>query len=416
MCDGHALSMEAVAGDGIVPLPLCVQYDSLTGITPPVSIIFTEPCPNDCVIYRNPSATENTTGITYKDCAGVWHEDVMLLPGEEICARRSYVIGPTTGVQGPGSGTLVEVGPCGSFPDDSEPGGSGSEPAPSEPPVETCCDPTVIDATTETTIPDGSLPGGDSESEEEVCCTPVVLSATIETLDESGSASGSDSNPIIPGLRMMFDDIANADTLVGDASNVADWNTFFSTGTEATTPFTSVIVTGNEVNLIGATDLNILDDLFLSNTALLSILDETDQVVSIGSNSFNACINLATVSFPIVTIIGDGGFRFCSPALISINLPLLQTMGIEVFQDCQFLEVINLPSLTACGFEAFAGCTALTTMDLSSCSNLGGSTLNEDCFLSISGQTITLTILTATATDGDVVELQSNNTVTLILV
>jgi len=194
MCDGHPMAMEGVVGDGLAPLPLCVQFDSLTGIEGPVSIIFTEPCPNDCVIYRNPSATENTTGITYRDCAGVWHEDIMLLPGEEICARRSWVIGPTTGVQGPGSGTLVEVGFCGSFPDESEAASSSGSGGGSEPPAAECCDPILTDATTETTIPDGSLPGGDSGSESvtPVCCTPFILSATIETIDDE-SGSGSDS-------------------------------------------------------------------------------------------------------------------------------------------------------------------------------------------------------------------------------
>jgi len=58
----------------------------------------------------------------------------------------------------------------------------------------------------------------------------------------------------------------------------------------------------------------------------------------------------------------------------------------------------------------------LQNISLPSCATLGSTTGDDNVFVNITGNTITLTILTATATDGDVVTLQANNTVTLILV
>lgn len=435
MCDGHALSMEAVAGDGIVPLPLCVQYDSLTGIAPPVSIIFTEPCPNDCVIYRNPSLTEFTTGITYKDCAGVWHEDITLLPGQEICARRSYVIGPTTGVNGPGSGTLEEVGPCGSFPDDSESaGGSGSGPGPSEPPAEVCCDPTIIDADTETIIPDGSLPGGDSESESDVCCTPVVLSAEIETLpDDSGSASDSGSEPPPPNsLRLIFSTDQSALT-------VSDWNTNFDTGSQAITPFTSVVYSagGTIVDLFGHTVLQVVG-VFISNLQILEMYDYANEVFSIDV-AFNGASNFTTIDVPVCLNFNANSFFDCI-SLVSVNAPSVTNANAGCFQNCSSLVSISLPACTSIDNSCFAFCSSIQNINLPVCTSIisgfnfraigdgvnpitintpvatpyGGTSGDDLVFFGVTGQTITITLPASETGDGDITTVSGANSVTLI--
>lgn len=439
MCDGHALSMEAVAGDGIVPLPLCVQYDSLTGIAPPVSIIFTEPCPNDCVIYRNPSLTEFTTGITYKDCDGVWHEDITLLPGQEICARRSYVIGPTTGVNGPGFGTLEEVGPCGSFPDDSEPGGSGSEPGGgSEPPAEVCCDPTIIDADTETIIPDGSLPGGDSESESEddVCCTPVVLSAEIETLpDDSGSGSasdsGSESEPILP-LRLIF-------SVDQSANSLSDWNTLFDTAGQADTPFSSVVYSGGGtiVDLFGHTNLDVTN-VFENNNDIIEFLDFSSEVISM-SGTFNGAFSFTTIDVPGCLIFQANTFNDCF-VLNSVTAPLVTNANSGCFQSCFSLVSISLPACTSIDNSCFNSCSSIQNIDLPVCTDIingfnfraigdginpitintpmaapyGGTSGNDSVFLDTAGQTITITLPTSETGDGDITAVSGANSVTLI--
>jgi hypothetical protein len=48
----------------------------------------------------------------------------------------------------------------------------------------------------------------------------------------------------------MFTDISFANGLVGDATNVNDWNTYLDLPVNGT-PFTSVNVSGNEVALYG---------------------------------------------------------------------------------------------------------------------------------------------------------------------
>jgi hypothetical protein len=71
--------------------------------------------------------------------------------------------------------------------------------------------------------------------------------------------------PLVPDIPVTlgWDDIANADLLVGDASDVADWNTFFDLPTNGT-PFALVIVTGNTVNLYGGYNINLKANLFPS--------------------------------------------------------------------------------------------------------------------------------------------------------
>ncbi len=53
-----------------------------------------------------------------------------------------------------------------------------------------------------------------------------------------------------PSFRLMFTDISFANGLVGDATNVNDWNTYLDLPVNGT-PFTSVNVSGNEVALYG---------------------------------------------------------------------------------------------------------------------------------------------------------------------
>ena len=318
-------------------------------------------------------------------------------------------------------------------------------------------------------------------------------------------------SPTTYSLRILFNDITNADSLVGDASNVDDWNVAFQLP-QFGNPFTSVVINGNEVELIGASEIY-LNELFQSNPDILEVVDtgcivgstqdggfiscdlltyvELQKITTLswdGYDSygfFDSCINLETVVLPSVTLIEDaafyqcynltsvtapnverigrwsqyGAFEYCNSlvtisfpkvkwidrntfydcsSLTSVNLPFLLYLGQNAFQNCSSLVTINLPEVTYVDAYAFFQCTSLTTanlplvtyisntcfynctsltsLNISSCTNLGGTTGNDNVFDNIIGNTISITcpgsLLTANYgfPDGDLISASLNNT------
>ena len=266
---------------------------------------------------------------------------------------------------------------------------------------------------------------------------------------------------VIPSITMLFDNISNADLLVGDATNVADWNVFFDLPTYGNT-FMSVVVTGNSVNLIGGSEIYIKDYLFRGNLNILEIVDSA-CITTAGNSCFDGC-NLVTTfnfpllttagrycfadcfsvttfnlpslttagygcfyyctsalgfDFPLLTTIGYGCFFYCHSALgfdlpllttagnscffsctsaTTFDLPLLTTAGNECFRNCFNNLTWNLPNLTTAGNFCFASCTLAETFNLNALLTMGSSVLNNSFFNSIIGKTITLTIPSALMT------------------
>ena len=261
---------------------------------------------------------------------------------------------------------------------------------------------------------------------------------------------------IIPlSLNLIFYNISDANTLVGDSSDVNDWNTFFNLPTNGNL-FTSLNISGNTVQLFGGSNIHISDYLFNSDY-LYGIDDLSGVIVSTGEYSFldsfslitvnlpnlitaedacfvnctslttvnlpslttagyscfNYCTSLITIDLPSLTTAGDNCFQDCF-SLTTVNLPSLNTAGVNCFSDCILLTTvnlpnlifadsycfldctslttINLPSLTTAENDCFNNCTSLTTIDLPACSNLGGTVGYDNVFDFISGNTITLTI------------------------
>ena len=257
-------------------------------------------------------------------------------------------------------------------------------------------------------------------------------------------------------LSLTFDSIANVP--VASATSVSNWNTFFNTSVNATTPFNSVSVVGNTVNLVGCSNLSVSANLFNSNQNIVSITDNLTIITiqtqsffncnfltsininncsTIGGSSFASCAILSSVimpkltnigigafngiaitqilntNFPLVTTISSGAFTGCL-VLTTVNLPSCLTINDTAFDTCLSLTSVSLASVTSIGDSAFSGCTALTTIYFPACLNLGSTTGDNTVFFGIIGNNITLTIPLATSTDGDVVYLQANNTVILI--
>lgn len=315
------------------------------------------------------------------------------------------------------------------------------------------------------------------------CCVPNTTTSTTTAL---------------LALRLLFDNIENVNILVGDASDVANWNTFFDLpayGTE----FTSVTIIGNNVYLYGGANIETKENLFSDYGHLLEVWDYAGCIVTLGDQTFGGFSYnsiLEKVYFPEVTeIIGDpdnygalgtcqnlnyaylpkcktiGACAFYDSSLlyddnlilpfdeitilppwafsstpisdvnrfinatdigfscfencndiISVNLPLVTTLDIASFSNCLSLTTISLPQLTTAKHLCFLNCTSLTTINIPSCTDLGETVGDDNVFLIISGNNITLTVPSALMTcnagnpDGDIQYLQANNTVTVVTV
>jgi hypothetical protein len=173
---------------------------------------------------------------------------------------------------------------------------------------------------------------------------------------------------------MLFTDVYS---VVGDATNINDWNTFFQLPANGN-PFTSLTLIGNEIFLFGGSNITLNENMFNSSSNILEIQDVTSNVIiaTIGK-TFGGASSLTTVILPAVLIITISCFQFC---------------------------------------------TSLIELNISSCTNLGPTVGDDAVFDSIIGTTITLTVPSALMTcnsgseDGDIQYLQANNTVTIITV
>jgi len=264
-------------------------------------------------------------------------------------------------------------------------------------------------------------------------------------------------------LTIEFSDIIFADALVGDSSNVGDWNTFFEFP-YCSIPFTGVTIFGNNVTLEGGENISIISKKFQNKNQIVSIVDQgcvvyagsysfnlsynlltidLPQLITVSDNCFKNCYSLLTINLPQLTTAGDASFQFCFD-LITVDLPQLITAGQRCFSNCSYVETFNLPSLTIVGNSCFVYCASVTTFDLPSltivdnncfenclsattinlpsCTDLGKTVGDNDVFSQILGNTITLTVPSALMTcnggnpDGDIQYLQANNTVTIVTV
>lgn len=247
------------------------------------------------------------------------------------------------------------------------------------------------------------------------------------------------SAPTFPGLALRFTNLSIADGVIGGShANVADWNNYLFTvmGGVAITQFTSVQVVGLTVYLLGGSGVEFPVEAFNGVAGLTHVVDYANCVIEVGDFAF-ASPNLVTVNLPACEVLDNYSF-YHATSLVNVSLPVATIVGIGVFDGCTSLKTITLPAATVLGqgvfngcnqletaifplvatvfLTCFQGCTSLKTIQLPSCSQLGNTSGDDDVFQGISGNTIAFTILTATATDGDVVELQANNSVTLTTV
>jgi hypothetical protein len=277
--------------------------------------------------------------------------------------------------------------------------------------------------------------------------------------------------PVVHTLTMLFDDISNADLMVGDSSDVADWNVFFdlpSLGTE----FSSVSIDGDEVVLRNDGSITLKMGLFVksfeeitSNTSLLHFRD-TGCIIACNPVGFFMCISMTDISMPECTelleydlpgfglasacfadcsatsfylpkLVNAGAYTFAECYMEIASFPMLENAGVGMFVNSSLLTEVNLPSLISAGdfcfkqcplllsatlgavesvgTEAFSQCTSINSIYIPSCTSLGPSTGNNNVFNMISARAVVLTVPISLQTcntgapDGDIVALLTAN-------
>jgi hypothetical protein len=290
----------------------------------------------------------------------------------------------------------------------------------------------------------------------------LTASTATNWLNTNGYYTSYTEPVVTSSLTLSWDDITNADLLVGDSSQVSNWNTFFDLPTNGT-PFTSVTIgardsgVGNNVELYGGSNIHLKDSLFSNNPNLLSVNDSANSIISAGINCFNSCASVTTFDLPqlgtagincfayctsVTTFdlpqlgtAGEGCFRDCTavttfdlPQLVTVgrncfvyctsvttfDLPQLTTAGTYCFQACSSVTTFDLPQLVTAGTGCFAYCTSVTTFSLPLCTDLGATVGDDSVFLDITGVGIELTVPLALMTcnsgdsDGDILYLQAN--------
>ena len=200
----------------------------------------------------------------------------------------------------------------------------------------------------------------------------LTASTATNWLNTNGYYTSYTEPVVTSSLTLSWDDITNADLLVGDSSQVSNWNTFFDLPTNGT-PFTSVTIgardsgVGNNVELYGGSNINLKDYLFspsgVGNTNLLSVVDTANCITTAGDACFNSCASVTTFDLPQLGTAGINCFNSCA-SVTTFDLPQLGTAGINCFAYCTSVTTFDLPQLGTAGEGCFTGCVAVTTFDL----------------------------------------------------
>lgn len=102
----------------------------------------------------------------------------------------------------------------------------------------------------------------------------------------------------------------------------------------------------------------------------------SDTLTSVGSNAFQSCSKLTTVSLPNATSLGLSSFNACS-SLVSIEVPKVTSITTQTFYGCDALETLNLPSVKTTGTQGVRHCDKLTRVDFGAVTNIGALTFDS---------------------------------------
>ena len=114
------------------------------------------------------------------------------------------------------------------------------------------------------------------------------------------------------------------------------------------------------------TDFGFGDAAWRSYRNLITSIEISDGVTSIGNCAFWGCAKLLTINLPPSLIsIGEDSFYDCK-SLRSIAIPEgVESIGMTAFSNCKSLTSIRIPSsLTSLGFNPFGSCHNLTEINV----------------------------------------------------
>ena len=101
---------------------------------------------------------------------------------------------------------------------------------------------------------------------------------------------------------------------------------------------------------------------------------DVSSVQEISTGGFKNCYKLVSIDLPVCKKIDSNAFE--SSGIITINAPLVETVGDTVFRWCNSLESIKLPALKQLGNGLFEGCGKLKLADFNSVNTINGYSWN----------------------------------------
>lgn len=142
-------------------------------------------------------------------------------------------------------------------------------------------------------------------------------------------------------------------------------------------------------------------------------------LATIGIGCFYGCNYCVGFDLPSLTSIPQMGFHYCWSAEY-FNAPLVTSIGYGGLRNCKLVKQFNFPLVETVADAAFYDCKAVEMVNLQACTALGSTVGFNNVFGGIADQTVTLVVLTELMTcntgapDGDITDLNSNNTLTII--
>jgi hypothetical protein len=202
----------------------------------------------------------------------------------------------------------------------------------------------------------------------------------MNELIQRSVASGYNS-PAFLGISIGFSAISFADQLVGDSSNVDDWNIFFQLPTNGT-PFSRVSVNEGTIELYHSTsvqsDITIKQEAFRLNTGIISIVD-TGVIEQINASAFSGCSSLVSIDFPNCVQAGVSAFSSCV-SLTTVIMPELITAGNTCFASSVSLTTLSCPKLQTAGDSCFSLSNSSSPGQITTLSLPSVVTIGQDCF------------------------------------
>jgi hypothetical protein len=170
-------------------------------------------------------------------------------------------------------------------------------------------------------------------------------------------------------LKLTYNNLTDIPVL--DVNSLSDWNNYFELPTYGS-PFDSIQISGNTVNLQNASTITLKNNIFgTGNTTAIMYnilkVEDTGCVISCLDSVFvnsiyGGCYNLTTVHLPNCTSLGNNVFNGCS-SLNDLILPFnsYTTLGTNVFNNCSALNgYLHFQNVTSAGDSCFSYCSGLS--------------------------------------------------------